>query len=388
MSDDHGFDWRARIQAVLEGQIPDRIPAILRLDKWYRARLHARDVPQELRELSLEEVQARLGLARSARQGHVFKTILRPPVERVESRDGDLVITEWRTPHRTLRRVGRYGPGDEVAGLNATTVEFPIKCQDDYATYIEVVQHTEYVRTYEEYMRYDRMIGGAGLPLVILGPTPFHDLMLNWVGYEKGYLDFCDCPDLFLEALQEADAAFRRMWPIAAESPARFLMHGVNFDTQMTSPRVFRLCFLPYIKVFNREMHLAGKKVAFHADGDMSGLLELTLEADYDVADCFASHPMVKCTVAHAREVWRDRITIWGGIPSILLEPHVPLDQLRLGLEDLYRHVAPGDHFMPAISDAAMPTSSWIHLAFLCRWLHDHSQCPIEVLPVRRGCGS
>lgn len=381
MSDRPGVNWRARIQAVIDGQIPDRIPAILRLDKWYKARLHANDLPGELTGLPLEKVEARLGLARSARQGHVFKRILRPPVECIESRDGDLVITEWRTPRRTLRRVRRYGPDDEPAGLNATTIEFPIQCPDDYAAYIEVIRHTEYVPAYEEYVQYDRMIGIAGLPLVILGPIPFHDLMLNWAGYERGYLDLHDRPDLFLQAVEEANVVYRRMWTIAAESPARLLMHGVNFDTQMTPPPVFRKYFLPYLKAFNRQMHLAGKKVAFHADGDMSGLLELALQADYDVADCFASHPMVRCTMAQARAVWQDRITIWGGIPSILLEPHSPLDRLCDCLDDLYCSIAPGDHFMPAISDAAMPTSSWEHLAFLCRWLRDHSECPITVRP-------
>ncbi len=378
MSDSHGVNWRERIQAVLDGQIPDRIPAIFRLDKWYKARAHAHDLPGELAGLPLTEVEARLGLAQSARQGYVFKTALRPPVERIESRHGDSVITEWRTPRRTLRRVRRYGPGDEVAGIDATTIEFPVKCPEDYAAYVEVIRHTEFLPAYEEYLQYDRMVGCAGLPLVILGPIPVHDLMLKWTGYERGYLDLCDHPDVVLPAVEEANAVYRRMWSIAAESPATFLMHGVNFDTQMTSPRVFREHFLPYIKVFNREMHLAGKKVAFHADGDMSELLELALEADYDAADCFASHPMVRCTVARARAVWQDRITIWGGIPSILLERHSPLDRLRGCLEDLYHHVAPGDHFMPAISDAAMPTSSWEHLAFLCRWLRDHSKCPIE----------
>ena len=47
MNDDHGFDWRARIRAILDGQITDRIPAILRLDKWYKARVHSNNLPAD-----------------------------------------------------------------------------------------------------------------------------------------------------------------------------------------------------------------------------------------------------------------------------------------------------------------------------------------------------
>ena len=136
--------------------------------------------------------------------------------------------------------------------------------------------------------------------------------------------------------------------------------------------------FLPYLKSFNEQMHLAGKKVAFHADGNMSGLLKLVLDAKFDVADCFACDPMVRCTVGEARAAWQGRTTLWGALPSSLLEPNVPLGQLCDHLKRVYREAAPGDRFVLGIADQAMPTASWDHIKLAAEWARDHSRYPIE----------
>ena len=375
------INWREQIEAAIAGRTPEHIPAIFRMSRWYKHRVHMRDVPAEIAGKSLEEVEAYLGLARSARYARVYRIEYRPPVECVVSRDGDRVITEYRTPTRTLRRVARYGPGDEAAGLEPLFVEYPIKSWEDYGAFVEIMGHLEFVPTYEEYERYDQTIGEAGLPMVVIGAIPFHHLLLEWTGYQKGYLDLYDRPDVFLEAVEAGNAAYRPMWERVAASPARLLLHGVNFDTQMTPPPVFHEHFLPYLKQFNHEMHLAGKKVACHADGNMVGLLDLTVEAGFDAADCFACEPLVECTVTQARQAWRDRITIWGGLPSTLLESRASLDALRDYLQRLYTEVAPGDRFMLGITDMAMPTTSWEHLLIVGEWVHEHRGYPINLPP-------
>jgi hypothetical protein len=370
-------DWRSQIEAAIAGEAPDHIPAIFRLDKWYRACRKTGVLPPQIASLGLADVEDSLGLARSAREAKVFAVHYRPPVELEVRREGDRIVRTWRTPKGTLRRVLRYGPGDEEAGIAATTIEFPVRRVEDYAAYVEIVRHMEFTPTYDAYGEYDREIGRSGLPLVILGAVPFHDLLQNWTGYEQGYLDLYDRRDVFLAAVEEADRAYRRMWDIVADSPARFVLHGVNFDCRMTPPPVFREHFLPYLKAFIAKMHRHGKRVACHTDGDSRGLLELIAEAGFDVADCFACAPLVPCTAAEARSAWRDRITIWGGLPSPLLEPDTPLEHLTDHLARLYRDMAPGDRFMLAISDQAMPTSSWTHLQQACRWAHAHASYPI-----------
>ena len=358
---------------MLSGDSPDRIPAIWRLDKWYGARMGKADWPAELAGRSLEQVEAHLGLARSARAGRVFRTVLRPPVIRQESRQGDEIITEVHTPAGVLRKVARYAPGDEQAGLLPAIIEYPIRELEHYVAFEQAMRHIECVATYDEFLAYDRSVGDAGLPLVILGPNPLHELLISWTGYQTGYLHLADQPDVVISAIAAADEAYRRMWPVVAASPAKFVMHGVNFDTRMTPPSVFREHFLPYLRSFNDLMHESGKWTACHADGDMSGLLGLTVEAGYDAADCFACQPLVRCSFEQARSAWKDRITIWGGLPSTLLEPHVPLEQLRTHLEHVYASLGDGRRFMLGLSDQAMPTSSWAHIKAAADFAQDHA---------------
>ena len=373
--------WRQRLEAAIAGRAADVIPAVFRLDKWYLARVRDGDLPAELAGMSMEQVEAHLGLGQSARVGHVFKTVLRPPVECVKTRRGDELVTEWHTPQRSVRMVQQWTRRDEAAGLAPTTIEHPIKDLEDYAAYETVVRHTEFVPTYDEYRRYDGEVGDAGLPLVVIGPIPMHDLLVRWVGYEQAYLHLYDRPDVVLQAAATGNEVYRRMWSLVAESPAQLVMHGVNFDSQMTPPTVFREHFLPYLTAFNRVMHEAGKRVAFHGDGDMTALLGLVVEADYDVCECFACQPLVRCTVAQARAAWRDRITIWGGLPSGLLEPNVSLDDLQAHLEDVYAQVAPGDRFILGISDQAMPTAGWEHIALTAKFAREHGRYPLDPRP-------
>ena len=82
--------------------------------------------------------------------------------------------------------------------------------------------------------------------------------------------------------------------------------------------------------------------------------------------------------IPQARAAWKNRITIWGGLPSTLLEANEPLEPLRDHLARLYRDVAPGNRFMLAISDQAMPTTGWQHLSLVGQWVRRHGAYPIR----------
>jgi len=370
------IDWREQIEAIIDGRQPQYLPAVFRMSRWYRPRAHENNLPAEVAGMSLPQVEDYLGLARSARYARIYRIEFRPPVERLLHREGDLLITQYRTPRGDLRRVARFGPGDEVSGIDPGFVEYPVNSWEDYAALAEVFRHMEFVPTYDEYDRYDCEIGCAGVPMVVIGAIPFHYILQEWTGYEKGYIDLYDRPDVFMDAVEAGNRAYARMWEVAAASPARLLMHGVNFDQQMTPPPLWREHWLPYLSRFTKEMHLHGKRVVFHADGDMSGLLELMLDADLDVADCFACDPLVPCTAAQARAVWKDRITIWGGLPSTLLEPGAPTDALLAHLDSLHKTMRPGNRFILGLTDMAMPTTSWDHLLAVRDWLAEHRDWP------------
>lgn len=364
---------RECFKAIINGEDADRIPAVLRLDPWYNYCVHENNLPDEVKGMSLPEVQNHLGFGCSARKGQVFKKTYTNNIDFVQSQEGDKLITQWHTSKGSLRCIRIDDPEIAKAGLAPAIREYPVKSEKDFAIYEEIMLNTIYTECYDDYRRYDAEIGKNGYPLLVLHAIPFHDLLLKWTGYEAGFLFHVDQPDMFLHAVEIANKTYQVMWDIVAESPAQLIMHGVNFDTSMTCPPLFRDHFLPYIKSFNNKMHAKGKKVVFHGDGDMQGLLDLVIEAEYDVADCFACHPMVDCTFAAASDAWKNDIVIWGGIPSTLMEERVPMDEFDKHLDGIFKCVKTNKKFIFGIADQAMPTASWDKIKFLAEKIRNQS---------------
>ena len=352
---------------MLRGKPVDRVPVVCRIDLWHRARLAADTLPATLRGKTLEQIQLEQGMAVSARKAYVFQSRFSGGVLFHRERRGDEIVETWRTARGRLQRVSRYGPGDEARGIVPRIVRYPVQSPDDYAAYGCLMQRLLFEPDYEAYRQYDRATGEDGLPLVILGAIPVHDMMIKWVGYEQFFYHLADWPDAVEEAVETAHAAHRKMWDLVAGSPCELVMHGVNFNSQVTSPPLFRAYFLPYLQSFNRLMHQAGKRTAFHGDGDQSLLLDLVREAEFDVADCLATAPLVPLTLDSAMSAWGRDMVIWGGVPSPILEPSTPAPAFERHLDEIHRATErhPDVRFIAGVSDQAMPAAEWDRIASL-----------------------
>ena len=81
----------------------------------------------------------------------------------------------------------------------------------------------------------------------------------------------------------------------------------------------------------------------------------------------FAFAPLVRTTFDQARAAWKDRIVIWGGVPSIILEPDYPQDKFRRYMTDLEAKTRNTSHFIMAVSDNVMPAAELSRL----EWIRD-----------------
>ncbi len=64
---------------------------------------------------------------------------------------------------------------------------------------------------------------------------------------------------------------------------------------------------------------------------------------------------MVDTTLAEAREAWGDRVIIWGGVPSAILEDPYTDDEFERAMDEIFRVIAPGDAFILGVADNVMP---------------------------------
>ena len=348
---------RERILAVLDKKSPDRVPWIARLDLWYHARMAEGNMPARFRGMSLVEVGRALRTGNPARDGKIFNVRYEGLEVRQERAPG-VARQRFITPHGEVtfgRILSETVSGTTDQGL---PLEHPIHSVEDYKVLEYIAEHTYYDPCHNDYLAYEAAVGDEGYPMVSCGDVPFHYFLLHLAGYNQAYFEMVDHAEEFEHLIALMEQVDReRLWPVVADSPARLILHGVHFDSQMTPPHMFRKYMTPYYQDFSALLHARGKSLVWHADDDSKDILAEVKDAGFDMSECFCTAPMVEVTLEEARAAWKSDVAIFGGVPSIILEPTFPDAEFEEYMRGVFRTIAPGDAFILGVADNVMPTS-------------------------------
>ena len=75
---------------------------------------------------------------------------------------------------------------------------------------------------------------------------------------------------------------------------------------------------------------------------------------------------MTRCRLQEIRAAFGDRITIWGGIPSILLcATSTPEDDFRRSIDELTERYSHESHFILGVSDMVTAHADWDRLQYI-----------------------
>lgn len=368
---------RERLLAILNHQPPDRIPWIPRLLLWYNAKLRTHSMPAKYEGLSLREIEHALNVGTPARDGRVYRTEYEK-VDVLTREEGNRRITEYHTPVGSVRTVMHFTAELDALGLPGRVEEHLLKTPNDYRIWSWIEEHTNYFPAYDDYTAYDIETGDDGLPMIAVGDVPFHSWAQQLAGYEQAFLHLVDFPDeveRLLAVISEVERA--KMWPIVLDSPARLLLHGVHLSSQFTPPRLFSKYIIPYYDQIMPFVHEKGMAVAMHADNDVSAIVEHIERAGWDMVECFVTEPMVPMTLERARTTWGTRVTIWGGLPSLLLSPSVSESDFQGYVLKMLQTIAPGDAFILGVADNVMPDSLIERIAWVSEILEERGRYPL-----------
>jgi len=372
---------RERILAIMAGRPPDRIPWIPRLLLWYNAHKKSGTLPQRYRNWSLRDIERDLGLGDAARDGIVFRAEMNG-VEIDQRQIDDLHLrTEYRTPVGTVSTLFQGSDLLRKQAIQDLEVEFMLKGPSDYAVVEYIVENTDIVPTYEAYERYEAQVGDDGYPLVNCGDCPFHHWMRALVGYDQAYFHLTDYPnevERLIEVMTQRDQ--ETIWPVIADSPAKLILHGAHFSSQMTPPAIFERYILPYYQDFSPLLRSRGKTLTLHGDNDTRHILGHIEQAGFGMVECFVTQPMVETTLAEARQAWGKSVIIWGGIPSVILEDHYSDEQFEADIENLFRTIAPGDAFILGVADNVMPGAKLDRIRRITQMVEQFGEYPIAAL--------
>ena len=96
------------------------------------------------------------------------------------------------------------------------------------------------------------------------------------------------------------------------------------------------------------------------------------------MVECFVTHPMVPTTLAEARAAWGERVIIFGGVPSVILEEPFTDEQFEQYMDGLFRVIAPGKAFILGIADNAMPGAKIERIRRITQVVEQRGTYPIE----------
>jgi uroporphyrinogen-III decarboxylase len=368
---------RERILAAIRGAVPDRLPWVPRLDFWYRARRRNASLPSPFHGLDLIEMADRLGVGQYAvvpdftecvadtdmidRALGIYNLAVLPyraTLEGVERRvvsSGQHTVIEYQTPVGSIRTAAAMTDEMLDAGASISYVtEYPIRQPADFEVVGYIFDHVRVEPQYDGLRAKQRAIGDRGIVVAFASGTacPMQHIMKDLMPVEQFFFAMHDCPTAVQELAERIAPYFDRGQQCAADSPAEVVLLGGNYDDAITYPPFFEQHILPPLADYAARLHVRGKYLMTHTDGENRGLLPLYRRTGFDIADSVCPHPMTSCRLDELLDAFAGHITLWGGIPSVLLCPDsTPDADFRRYIDDLVEQHGQRSRFILGVSD-------------------------------------
>jgi hypothetical protein len=310
---------RDRVTAVLQGQTPDRLPFIDRMELWYSSKSNNDALPDRFKGMSLNDVHRAVGMGRqkfstpyafklhgvdvvATFENEIINRQSEPvwpyfpaawaPEDVPRDKAGTTLI-EFFTPVGKLNMKFVCSESMvDMGGAEPLLTAHLVKSEDDFRTVEYIIERAEFVPLFENIFEDEKLLGDNGFAVPFLHRIPFQQLLLEYLGEMQLFTAIYDNPEL-IDRLQK----------------------------------------------YTERLHGQGKKVGCHTDGNIKSLLNLLTESGLDVCESFSPSPLTECTFEEAWETWRNGPIIWGGIPSPILEKRTKEDDFKAYIHHLLRTI-------------------------------------------------
>ena len=354
---------KQRILAAAGKQPVDKVPFGARIDLWYNYHANNGTLPGKyqgwniidiLRDLGAgcevvlggQEVSA--GAGGNTRIITLWDENYPSDVDVVVKKEDIITTTEYKTPKGTVSSKLEYNRTEGY--LSGYMIERLFKSEQDYPAIEYLIENTTLIPDYEAYSRLAEMIAEDGVVMCGLRCSPMQYIMRDMMGYETFFYELADNPSKVDHLYEVVKEQWQRQLNIVADSPAKTLMVCGNWSDDIHTP-VFRQYFIPWLSEAVEFLHSKGKLTQSHIDGEMRRLLPMVLETGIDIGEAWTPAPMTSVTTAEARKVWGDKVTIWGGLPTVIFEPNYSDEEFEAYIINLFKEIAPGNNFILGMGD-------------------------------------
>ncbi len=351
---------RQRILAAVGKQPVDKLPFGARIDLWYNYHSAKGTLPAKYQGWNIVDILRHLGagcsvilgsrITGAGAPGRIFTLweTAYPGIEVTVHKEGPITATEYRTPKGTLRSRMEFNHTEGY--IQGYTAERLFKSEADYPAIEFMIENTSLTPDYAGYLELAELIGEDGEIRCGSRTSPMQYIMRDLMGYETFFYELADHPAKVAHLYEVVKELVRKQLVILADSPAKTVAISGNWSDDVHTP-VFRKYFTPWLQEANEFLHRKGKFTLVHADGEMRRLIPLVPETGLDVAEAWSPFPMTSVTTRELREAWGDRVTVWGGLPTVIFEPSYSDAEFSAYVINLFREIAPGNNFILGMGD-------------------------------------
>ncbi len=175
-----------------------------------------------------------------------------------------------------------------------------------------------------------------------------------------------DCPEEIEQLAAEMEPYYSQMKQLAADSEAENVMLGGNYDDSITHPRFFEKHIFPVLTRLCCRAACQGEVLDDSYRRREPAAHTAISRAGFDIADSLCPAPMTRMSLAEIRAALADYITIWGGIPSVLLCRHSCRDSdFREWIENLIERYGHVSRFVLGVSDMVTADVDWDRVEYI-----------------------
>lgn len=365
---------------AIRGEVSKRIPYAPRFDIWFNAHRYRGTLPDVYADCTTPlDVARRIDVP-----GHmVIPDYVRPEepgdmydrgigiyhlsqvpyrvsmkgIERTVSEHDGTTDVQYRTPKGTISVSFAFTEDMRRSGSTISWISrHAIQSPEDYEPLTYIFDHLEVEPSYDSLVTLIKETGDDALIVAngSMPASPMQYIMRDLMGMTDFFMAMADEPVRLGKLADALGGYFERIMPVAAACPSEVILFGANTDATITYPPFYEEHILPWISRFTGMAHDRGKYVAIHADGENKGLFDLYRQSGIDILEAVAPSPMTMCCI---REIlaFSGGMTVWGGIPSVILMPDWRENDFQSYMEDVIDAIRGRSRFILGVSDTTPP---------------------------------
>jgi corrinoid protein of di/trimethylamine methyltransferase len=401
---------RQRILMAARGEMPDVLPYVPRIDLWYNANSVAETLPKRHKGRTQDEISRAEGWAlhkivpeflnvqRPEDNLHralgiyslkelVFSYAFPSDVEIKVNKEGDYTYVEYYTPVGMVSTATVYTDEMRKAGASLLWIEeHVIKRAEDYRAVGYIFENLKVTPNFDEFIKWKNGIGedGVAVTMASLASSPMHHIQKEFLDATQFYYHYHDHQKEMRGLAERMENFYTQILKIIADSPAEAVLWGANYDDMITYPAYFEKEIAPWIMKAAKTLGSKGKIAICHCDGENLGLMDLIRDSGMHVAEAVTPHPMTKVKIDEYYQRWSEKLTIWGGIPEVLLMAETATDEdLESYLNYLFKAVVPGRRFIVGIADTTPAIAVFDRLVRIGERVEKEGRLPLEAGTMR-----